>query len=215
MNEPVAMGKGEQAVSESEMALHEHGALMEESPYAIPSRKFTMWLFIISDAVTFGAFLFAYGYLRVGTPNWTRPFETGSVINVVLMTIVLITSSLTMLGAVDSAKAGDKPKAMRFLHSTMFLGALFALLHIREWFELFRRGITLSSGLFGQTFFTITGLHLLHVISGVIAMLVIASKYSSGRLTPSHVETMGLYWHFVDLVWMFVVPLVYLTNFAR
>jgi heme/copper-type cytochrome/quinol oxidase subunit 3 len=197
------------------MAAHGHGALLEESPYAIPSRKFTVWLFIISDAVTFGAFLFAYGYLRVGTPNWVRPFESGSVINVIIMTIVLITSSLTMLGAVDSAKAGDKSKAMRFLFSTMALGTLFALLHLREWFELFHRNITISSGLFGQTFFCITGLHLLHVVSGVIAMLVVGAKYWSGRLTPSHVETMGLYWHFVDLVWMFVVPMVYLTNFAR
>lgn len=215
MKEAVTIKKGEPAVSESEIAIHGHGALLEGSPYAIPSRKFTMWLFIISDAVTFGALLFAYGYLRVGTPSWVRPFETGSVINVVLMTIVLITSSLTMLGAVDSSKAGDKPKAMRFLYSTMALGALFTLLHIREWFELFHRGITLSSGLFGQTFFTITGLHLLHVIGGVIALFIVASKFSAGRLTTSHVETTGLYWHFVDLVWMFVVPLVYLTNFAR
>jgi heme/copper-type cytochrome/quinol oxidase subunit 3 len=202
-------------VSESDAAIHGHGALMEASPYAIPSRKFTMWLFIISDAVTFGAFLFAYGYLRVATPNWQRPFETGSVINVVIMTIVLVTSSLTMLGAVDAAKLGDKTKAMKFLFSTMALGAIFAALHIREWFQLFAKGITLSSGLFGQTFFMITGLHLLHVISGIIAMLVIARGYSRSSLTPSHVETTGLYWHFVDLVWMFVVPLVYLTNISH
>ncbi|HKE06364.1 MAG TPA: cytochrome c oxidase subunit 3 [Candidatus Acidoferrum sp.] len=202
-------------MSESEMAVHGHGALLEESPYAIPSRKLTMWLFIISDAVTFGAFLFAYGYIRVSAANWVRPFETGSVVNVILMTVVLITSSLTMLGAADASKDGDKAKAMRFLYSTMALGAVFAALHLREWFELFGRHITLSSGLFGQTFFTITGLHLLHVISGVIAMAVIGAKYSSGRLTPGHVESMGLYWHFVDLVWMFVVPLVYLTNFAH
>jgi len=192
-----------------------HGAYLEGSPYQIPSRKLTMWLFIISDAVTFGAFLMAYGFLRVGTPNWVRPFESRSVVNVIIMTVVLITSSLTMLGAVDSSKAGDKAKAMRFLYSTMALGAIFALLHLREWFALFGRSITLSSGLFGETFFTITGLHLLHVISGVIALFVVATKYSSGRLTPSYVETTGLYWHFVDLVWMFVVPLVYLTNIAR
>jgi len=202
-------------VSESEMAAHGHGALMEESPYAIPTRKLTMWLFIISDAVTFGAFLFSYGYIRVSAANWVRPFETASVINVIVMTVVLITSSLTMLGAVDASKAGDKAKAMRFLYSTMALGAIFAALHLREWFQLFGRGITLSSGLFGQTFFTITGLHLLHVISGVIALLVVATKYSSGKLTAGYVENTGLYWHFVDLVWMFVVPLVYLTNIAH
>lgn len=202
-------------MSESEMAAHGHGALMEESPYAIPSRKLTMWLFIISDAVTFGAFLFSYGYIRVSAANWVRPFESASVINVILMTVVLITSSLTMLGAVDASKVGDKAKAMRFLYSTMALGAIFAALHLREWFQLFGRGITLSSGLFGQTFFTITGLHLLHVISGVIALFVVATKYSSGKLTAGYVENTGLYWHFVDLVWMFVVPLVYLTNIAH
>ncbi len=202
-------------MSESEVAIHGHGALLEQSPYAIPSRKLTMWLFIISDAVTFGAFLFAYGYIRVATPTWTRPFESASVINVILMTFVLITSSLTMLGAVDASKVGDKAKAMRFLYSTAILGILFAALHIREWFQLFGRNITISSGMFGQTFFTITGLHLLHVICGVIALLVVASLYSRGKLTPGHVETTGLYWHFVDLVWMFVVPLVYLTNIAH
>jgi len=206
----------ENKVSQAQVAIqHEHGAFMEGSPYAIPSRKFTMWLFIISDAVTFGAFLFAYGYLRVGTPTWVRPFESASVFNVILMTVVLITSSLTMLGAADYSKAGNKPKAMRFLYFTMALGAIFALLHLREWLELIHRGITIGSGLFGQTFFTITGLHLLHVVCGVIALLVVGTKYSSGRLTPSHVETTGLYWHFVDLVWMFVVPLVYLTNFSK
>jgi len=197
------------------MAVHGHGALMEESPYAIPSRKLTMWLFIISDAVTFGSFLFAYGYIRVSAANWVRPFESGSVISVILMTVVLITSSLTMLGAVDASKNGDKAKAMRFLYSTMALGALFAALHLREWFQLFGRKITLSSGLFAQTFFTITGLHLLHVICGVIAIFVVAMKYSSGKLTAGYVENTGLYWHFVDLVWMFVVPLVYLTNIAH
>jgi len=201
-------------VSESDLAMHGHGALMEESPYAIPSRKLTMWLFIISDAVTFGALLFAYGFIRVSAANWVRPFEGASLINVIIMTFVLITSSLTMLGAVDAAKAGDQSKAIRFLYSTMTLGALFASLHIREWAELFGRNITLSSSLFGQTFFTITGLHLLHVISGVLALFVIARGYSRSKLTASHVETMGLYWHFVDLVWMFVVSLVYLTNIA-
>ena len=69
--------------------------------------------------------------------------------------------------------------------------------------------------LFGATFFSITGLHLLHVIGGVGAITVVARGYAVGRLTPGHVETVGLYWHFVDLVWMFVVPLIYLLNRSR
>jgi len=142
---------------------------MEESPYSIPSRKLTMWLFIISDAVTFGAMLFC---LRVSSGRDSGLADSvqvrGASINVAIMTFVLITSSLTMLGAVDASKAGDKPKALRFLASTMMLGLIFAGLHIREWFGLFDEGIKLSSGLFGQAFFSITGLHLLHVISGVV-----------------------------------------------
>jgi cytochrome c oxidase subunit 3 len=208
-------------VSESEVAIHGHGATMEVSPYAIPSRKLTMWLFIISDAVTFGAFLFVYGYLRYASTDWPTPFKFNpSILNVIIMTFVLITSSLTMLGAVDAAKLGDKAKTGRFLWSTIFLGALFAGLHIREWFGLIHEGVRpfsnpWGSSLFGATFFSITGLHLLHVISGVIALIVIWRGFSRGSLTAGHVETTGLYWHFVDLVWMFVVPMVYLLSIQR
>ncbi len=209
-------------MSELDHAVQGHGtALMEPSPYAIPSRKLTMWLFIISDAVTFGAILFGYGYLRTASSDWPTPFKFyPSVFNVMIMTFVLITSSLTMLGAVDSAKAGDKGKTGRFLWATMLLGVVFAGLHIREWIGLIDDGVRLfqnpwGSPLFGATFFSITGLHLLHVISGVIAIGVIARGYLRGSLTAGHVEITGLYWHFVDLVWMFVVPLVYLLNLAR
>src|SRR5438045_9370735 len=97
----------------------------------------------------------------------------------------------------------------------MVLGLIFAGLHIREWFRLFDRGIKLSSGLFGQAFFSITGLHLLHVLIGVVALAVVARKYSSGSLTPGDVETSGLYWHVVDVVWMLGVPLVDVTECAR
>jgi cytochrome c oxidase subunit III len=209
-------------VSESDQAVHGYGtALLEPPPYAIPSRKLTMWLFIISDAITFGALLFGYGYLRTASSDWPTPFKFNpSILNVMIMTVVLITSSLTMLGAVDSAKAGDKGKAGRFLWSTIFLGIVFAGLHIREWFGLIDDGVRLfqnpwGSPLFGATFFSITGLHLLHVISGVVALAVIARGFAKGRLTAGHVETTGLYWHFVDLVWMFVVPLIYLLNLSR
>jgi cytochrome c oxidase subunit III len=209
-------------VSNTEAAIHAHaGALVEASPYAIPSRKLTMWLFIISDAITFGALLFGYGYLRAASSDWPTPFKfTPSILNVMIMTVVLITSSLTMLGAVDSAKLGDKPKTARFLWSTILLGVVFAGLHIREWIGLMDEGVRLfqnpwGSPIFGATFFSITGLHLLHVISGLVAIVVISRGYSRGRLTAGHVETMGLYWHFVDLVWMFVVPIVYLLNISR
>ena len=195
------------------------GALLEESPYGIPSRKLGMWLFILADAATFGAMLFAYGYLRVANPDWTRPFAFWPTIaNGIAMTVVLLTSSLTMVAAVAAAQAGRQPASLRWLGVTMGLGALFAALHLREWIAMIGAGWRLFRNpmggpvLFGATFFGITGLHLLHVITGVVVIGVIALGFRRGRFDGSHVETTGLYWHFVDLVWMFVFPLLYLLN---
>lgn len=208
-------------MSDSEVAVHGHGPALEASPFEIPSRKLATWLFIVSDAATFGAMLFGYGYLRTASSDWPTPFKfSPSIVNVLIMTFILITSSLTMLGAVDSAKSGDKAKTGRFLWSTILLGVIFAGLHIREWFGLIDEGVRLfqnpwGSPIFGAAFFSITGLHLLHVTGGIVAIAVIARGFARGSLTAGHVETVGLYWHFVDLVWMFVVPLVYLLNLAR
>jgi heme/copper-type cytochrome/quinol oxidase subunit 3 len=194
--------------------------MLEPSPIgAVPTKKFVMWLFIIADAATFGAILFGYGYLRVGSLNWTRPFAfSPSIVNALVMTVVLLTSSLTMLVAVSAAQKGKKSDAVRWLGATILLGVVFAALHLREWASLLGEGWSLSanpmggSTLVGATFFGITGLHLLHVISGVIAIGVITIGFNRGRWDASYVETTGLYWHFVDLVWMFVFPLVYLLN---
>jgi cytochrome c oxidase subunit 3 len=201
----------------NEAVVEHQASMLEASPFAIPSSKLVMWLFIISDAVTFGAMLLAYGFLRNATPDWPTPFQGPSIVNAFLMTLILITSSLTILLGVHAAHTGDKTKAIRWTFLTVAGGALFALLHLREWMGLIHEGVTLShnpwgSGLFGAAFFSITGLHLTHVIGGVIALSVVAIKYGTGRYQARHLEIWSLYWHFVDLVWMFVVPLVYLLN---
>ncbi|MFZ0735302.1 MAG: cytochrome c oxidase subunit 3 [Candidatus Sulfotelmatobacter sp.] len=193
--------------------------LVEQSPFALPSKKLAIWLFIIADAATFAAMLVAYGFIRNADPNWPRPFH--SIANVAPMTLILLTSSLTMLFGVQAAYAGNKKAAIRWVLFTALLAAIFALLHIREWFGLIGEGLTLSknpwggSQLFGATFYGVTGLHLLHVIGGFFVLLFVTQRYNSGRYDANHIETAGLYWHFVDLVWMFVVPLVYLLNFSR
>ena len=201
-------------------SLHIHGHDAEGVPpaFAIPAKKMAMWLFIIADSATFAACLFTYGYLRVSDPHWPKPFH--SITNVALMTFILITSSLTMLFGIDAAKSGDKGKAFRWTMITAALGLVFALLHIREWFGLIDEGVRLfqnpwGSPLFGASFFSVTGLHLLHVSSGVIALVVVAIRYQGGRYNADDIEITGLYWHFVDLVWMFVVPLVYLLNLSH
>jgi cytochrome c oxidase subunit 3 len=193
---------------------------MEERPFAVPSKKLVMWLFIISDACTFGAMLFAYGYIRNASPDWPHHFEASSIINVALMTFILVTSSLTMLMATRAAKSGDKARGIRFTFITVALGLVFAALHLREWMSMIGAGVTLfqnpwGAPLFGATFFGVTGLHLLHVVSGAIALTVVALGYKRGRYNSDDLEIWSLYWHFVDLVWMFVVPMVYLLNVAR
>jgi len=209
-------------VSEADLTMGGHvPGIMEESPFAIPSKKLVMWLFIISDAVTFGAMLFAYGYVKNASPDWPTPFKfSPSIINVMLMTFILVTSSLTMLMATRAAKSGNKSGGIQWTFVTVACGLLFTFLHLNEWRGLIVEGVRLfhnpwGSPMFGATFFAITGLHLAHVVGGVIALTVVALGYRRGRYNSDDIEVWSLYWHFVDLVWMFVVPMVYLLNVAR
>jgi heme/copper-type cytochrome/quinol oxidase subunit 3 len=186
--------------------------------FSIPTKKLAMWLFIIADTMTFTACLVAYGFVRNGTSDWPRPFH--NITNVALMTFILLTSSLTMLLGLRSARAGDKVGAFRWTMITAVAGIAFALLHVREWLGLIHQGMTLfknpwGTGLFGASFFSITGLHLTHVMCGVIALIVVGVRYKGGRYNADDIEVLSLYWHFVDMVWMFVVPFVYLLNLAH
>lgn len=206
-------------MSHAELTLGEIGVAGEPRPYGFRTKKLVMWLFIIADAATFGAILFAYGYVRVGSADWSRPFTfVPTIRNGIVMTFVLLTSSLTMLRAVRAAMTGRVGMAVRWLGATILLGVVFAGLHLREWFAMIAEGWSLTRNplggapLFGAAFFGITGLHLLHVIAGVVAISVVTILFRRGRLDASYIETTGLYWHFVDLVWMFVFPLVYLMN---
>jgi cytochrome c oxidase subunit III len=208
-------------VSEGHLTMGSPAVESREAPaFAIPHKKLVMWLFIISDAVTFGAILFAYGYLRNATSDWPKPFEHASVLNAYLMTVILVTSSLTMLIGVRAAKSGQRSKAILWSCLTVAGGFLFALLHIEEWLGLIGAGLRLfenpwGSGLFGAAFFSITGLHLTHVVAGCVAIAVVTLGYKRGRYNGMDLEIWGLYWHFVDMVWMFVVPFVYLLNVKR
>jgi heme/copper-type cytochrome/quinol oxidase subunit 3 len=205
-------------MSQAEMTMHSHSDVMESPAFSIPAKKMAMWLFIIADTATFAACLVAYGFLRNGSAAWPRPFH--SITNLAVMTFILLTSSFTMLVGIRAARAGDKASALRWTLITAALGIAFALLHLREWMALLDEGMTLfknpwGTGLFGAAFYSITGLHLTHVTGGVIALIVIGLRYKGGRYNADDLEVLGLYWHFVDLVWMFVVPLVYLLNLAH
>jgi len=192
-------------------------------PYRVGHRKLGMWLFIMSDTLTFGALLVAYSYARFASANWPTPFPfQPSIIFSTTMTLVLLSSSLTMVFAVAAAKRHKRGTARKWIIATMVLGLAFVVLHAMEWIHLIDEGLTPfelpeewakawpgASPLFGSTFFGITGLHMFHVITGVIYLGVVAARI---KKLNDDVEVAGLYWHFVDLVWMFVFPLIYLLS---
>ena len=187
------------------------------SPYAISSNKLGMWLFLVSDSLTFSAMLMAYSYVRVATENWPRPFEGPSIFMASVMTFCLLSSSLTMVMAVAAAKQQERRRTVGWILATILGGVLFIILHTNEWLGLIHEGVTPFGNpwgvpLFGASFFTLTGLHMTHVTGGVIYLGVIAFGFGKGKFTSEDVEISGLYWHFVDLVWMFIFPMVYLLS---
>jgi cytochrome c oxidase subunit 3 len=188
------------------------------APLGASSKKLGMWLFIVSDTLTFSAVLLAYSYLRLANPDWPRPFEFyPAIVKSTGMTLVLMLSSLTMVLGVAAAHRGDRKSTVNWLLATAACGAIFVILHMTEWIELFHEGYTPWSTpegvpLFGATFFGTTGLHMLHVSIGVLYLLVIAVGQARGKFSADDVEVSGLYWHFVDLVWMFVFPMIYLMS---
>jgi cytochrome c oxidase subunit III len=242
----------------------QHGMadVYEPSLFGTYSKKIGMWLFLLSDTLTFGALLFAYSYSRISNPDWPTPFHKESIINATIMTGCLLSSSLTMVLAVLAARRNDRSWTRNWILFTMLFGTAFIVLHGMEWTKLMGEGMmpwknpwAATVPQFGGTFFTLTGMHMLHVTIGVIYLGVVAMRKAflpilfviwgvawyaipadsffhyavhallvglivatvilvlKPKVYDAHdVEIAGLYWHFVDLVWMFIFPLVYLMS---
>lgn len=189
------------------------------SPFLTGTNPLGMWLFVLSDALTFACLLIVYVYLRLSNPGWPTPFRMWpSIAQATLMTVVLLSSSYTMALAVEAIQAGKRRQSIRLLGATILLGLLFVAIHLNEWNHLIRdMKITLRTNpwnqpLFGATFFGLTGLHMAHVTAGTIYLGIVAGALACGRLGAADVKTSGLYWHFVDLVWMFLFPMIYLMS---
>ena len=187
------------------------------SPYGVSSKKLGMWLFLMSDTLTFTAFLIAYSYVRLANVDWPRPFGGSSITMASVMTFCLLSSSLTMVMAVAAAKRQQIRQTVIWMLATMAGGVIFIILHANEWLTLIHEGVTPFSNpwgvpLFGASFFTLTGLHMTHVTGGVIYLAIVTYGFGKGRFEAEDVEVSGLYWHFVDLVWMFIFPMVYLLS---
>jgi cytochrome c oxidase subunit 3 len=174
-----------------------------------------MWAFIVTDGLLFAGFLAGYGYARIMSSRWPDP---GSVFNlsfIAAMTFVLISSSASMAAAVRAARDGRRQAVLRYLGLTIAGGIVFLGMQAFEWTHLIHEGARLSGNpwgdpLFGSYFFLTTGFHGSHVLSGVIILSTLASRWAAGRNRAESIEVGGLYWHFVDLVWVFIFSLFYL-----
>jgi cytochrome c oxidase subunit 3 len=192
---------------------HVLGVEPAESPLTPESwGKLGMWVFLAGDAMSFGGLICAYAALRMGSPNWPTPSTVLGVPFTAIMTFLLICSSVTMVKGLEAIKHGNRAGLRKFLALTAIGGACFLGMQAYEWTHLIEGGMTLTSkGLFGATFFILTGFHGCHVFSGVVylsAILGSANSYSAEN--HNSVEIAGLYWHFVDLVWILIFTFVYL-----
>ena len=186
-----------------------------KSPFGTSWSKFMMWIFIISDALTFAAFLIAYGFMRRISPEWPKQTEVFNMVLITFMTFMLISSSAVMAMAVAAARASNPKLAVRFLVLTIVGGLIFLGCQAFEWTNLIEEGATLTHNPWGvpqfaSSFFVITGFHGFHVFSGVTILAIVALRAAMGKYSADGVENAGLYWHFVDIVWVFVFAFFYL-----
>jgi heme/copper-type cytochrome/quinol oxidase subunit 3 len=194
-----------------------------EIPYTTHARpdtgltnpKIGIWLFLASEVMLFGSLFSSYVILRSGAQSWPDQSALLSVPLATLNTIVLISSSVTMVLAWAALKAGSVPRYRLHMGLTIFGGAAFMVVKAFEYGDKFSHGLAPSTDVFYGLYFTMTGLHAIHVLGG---MIVNGYLWGPGvrlwRTEPerftNRVEVGGLYWHFVDVVWIFLFPVLYL-----
>ncbi len=174
-----------------------------------------MWIFIVSDALTFAGLIIAYGFMRAVSPEWPDQAEVFNMGLITFMTFALISSSAVMAMAVGAAQQGRRNEAVRFLYMTIVGGMIFLGSQVYEWSHFIGEGARLDSNPWGvpqfsAVFFVMTGFHGLHVLSGIILLAYTAIRARMGKYSGDSVEIVGLYWHFIDVVWVFIFAFFYL-----
>ncbi len=207
-----------------------HDWSRDKQVFGMPWGKAMMWIFLLSDTFIFSCFLVGYMKVRISTTDpWPNPSEVFGLtvfgqsvplLLIAIMTFVLITSSGTMALAVNMGYRKDRKKTFWLMVATAALGATFVGMQAFEWTKLIMEGVRpwenpFGAAQFGASFFMITGFHGMHVSAGVIYLLVVAFRVRSGFYEKRGgkyeiVEIAGLYWHFVDLVWVFIFAFFYL-----
>jgi len=181
----------------------------------LDNRKLLMWLFLASECLFFGSLIGAYLLYRDRSVAGPYPEDLFDIPFTSVSAFILLMSSVTMVLALAAIQRGDQHGLRVWLFTTAFLGILFVSGQAFEFTEFNREGLSLSTNLFGTTFFVLTGFHGAHVTVGVLILMSLFVMALRGRLTEAeslHVELAGLYWHFVDIVWIVIFTLVYLIQ---
>jgi heme/copper-type cytochrome/quinol oxidase subunit 3 len=182
------------------------------SATGMPTGRLAVWWVIASEIVIFGGLLGSYIMFRLSHDAFAKQAAHTNTLIGTINTLVLLTSSLAAVLGHKAADAGNGPKAARQLYLTALGGFTFAFIKfVIEWPAEIRHGFTISSSTFWSFYYTAAGIHAGHVIAGVIIMLIIAPQAKKG-INLQRVELIGLYWHFVDIVWIFLFPLLYIAK---
>ncbi|HZY31757.1 MAG TPA: heme-copper oxidase subunit III [Candidatus Methylomirabilis sp.] len=173
--------------------------------------KIGLWWFLASEVMVFGGLIGTYILARLGSAGWSAEAAHLSAPMAAINTFILLTSSMTMVMAFAAVEKNNDRGLRTFLLLTIFLGLAFLGIKTYEYASHLRAGFMPSTGSFWSFYYTMTGLHALHVLAGIIVNLILFIM-ARGHLVNGHrVELAGLYWHFVDVVWIFLFPLLYLT----
>ena len=181
------------------------------SATGIPTARLVTWWVIASEIFIFGGLLASYVMHRLAHPEWAAAAAHTNEWAGGFNTFVLLTSSLSAVLAHKAADGGDGPKAARFLRLTALGGLIFLTVKGFEWTHEIREGFVLASGGFWSFYYFVAGLHALHVLAGLIIMLFVAADATKNQ-ERQRVECVGLYWHFVDIIWIFLFPLLYIAR---
>ena len=181
------------------------------SATGIPTGRLAIWWVLASEIVIFGGLLASYLMFRLGHPEFGTAAAVTNVWIGAFNTFVLLTSSFTAVLAHQAAEQGDGKRAARFLVFTIVGACIFLVVKGFEWYGEISHGYTITSNGFWSFYYTAAGLHAAHVIAGAIIMGFVAAAAAKGK-ELQRVELVGIYWHFVDVVWIFLFPLLYIAK---
>jgi heme/copper-type cytochrome/quinol oxidase subunit 3 len=199
-------------------AVHPFESEHEATSTGLPNTKLAMWIFLASDVLLFGALITSYVVYRGRSVVGPYPNDVFDIPYTSVSSFVLLASSLTMVLALAAIQRGDIGRMRLWLLATAMLGMTFVGGQVYEFTSFYREGLSLTTNLFGTTFYVLTGFHGTHVAIGILMLLSVFALSFGGQITQEDsltVELVGLYWHFVDIVWIVIFTVVYLIPTGR